>query len=135
MAALTAPKYYKAKGHPYKFNSKAAAGQVFKGAMLVWDPATGLVSAPTDVANAVPAGVYSGSPEEDRVFVANQDIELVRDTLFIPDAGAAQTDAGKYGYLANTGDWTPVASAKTRAVLCEDADPGVGRWLNFNKII
>ena len=132
MAALSEPMHYDYRGLANEVSTTASAmTDVYKGAMMVYDPATGKIAFPTDVADAAIAGVYRGQDDDTHTFLDGDLIVLDMTEVFVPDAGAAQTDAGKYGYVATTGDWTLTAGAKTRTVLCTKVEVGVGRWISF----
>lgn len=101
----------------------AASDTYYPGAMLVFD-GDGYLAAPSDTADVVPAGVYTGhgiDPGDDSLVVGsgeNPTIEVERGLVWIPHTGAAQTDVGATFFLTDDDTLADSASSANWEVLC-----------------
>ena len=126
MAELTESRDYQVKGPVLILDVEAAGNDTYyRGAMLVAN-ANGFADVPTDTANQLPLGVYTGRQGQ-IVAVANGShtkLELESGHILIPHSGAMQADVGKLFYLSDDGDVSETAGAKTWALKCKGWKPG-----------
>lgn len=124
--ALSESITYETVGPMVRLSGAAAASDTYyKGAMLVYD-ASGNLAAPSDTANVVPAGVYTGygidvSSSGDGLVVGsgeNPTIEVERGLVWIAHTGAAQTDVGATFFLTDDDTLADSASSANWEVLC-----------------
>jgi len=129
MAALTDARYLEFVGHQDEISPRVASGaSYYKGALLVYD-ANGLAAQPSDAAGLYPAGIITGQYEDgDRVdekaATTTVRARIFRGKVWLPFAGAAQTDVGKKFYIADDQTLTKTAGTKTVAIVALDFKPG-----------
>jgi hypothetical protein len=122
--ALSAGRTYETVGPMVRVSGAAAASDTYyKGAMLVFDT-DGNLAVPSDSANVVPAGIYTGhgvDPGDDSLVVGsgeNPTIEVERGLVWIAHSGAAQTDVGATFFLTDDDTLADSASSANWEVLC-----------------
>lgn len=129
MAALTNARYLEFVGHQDEISPRVASGaDYYKGALLVYD-ANGLAAQPTDAADLYPAGIITGQYEDgDRVDVksatTNVRARIFRGKVWLPFAGAAQTNVGEKFYIEDDQTLTQTTGSKTVALVALDYKPG-----------
>lgn len=138
--SLTDNRVYEAVGASTRLPGVAKDdAEYFRGALLVTGT-DGKLTIPSDGANLIPAGYYTGhgmsEPYHSLVVPSGQApvIERIVAYLWIPFAGAALADVGKIFYLADDSTVTKTAGTKTWGVLCEGYKDGYV-LLNFNNPI
>jgi len=122
--ALSAGTTYETVGPMVRVSGAAKASDTYyKGAMLSFD-ADGYLAVPSDAANVVPAGVYTGhgiDPGDEGLEVGageNPTIEVERGLVWIAHTGAAQTDVGATFFLTDDDTLADSASSANWEVLC-----------------
>lgn len=138
--AITAARIYETVGPVIRVPGKLDDDATFyKGQLLVWD--SGLLSAPTNAANKVPAGVWTGhnldiSGDSYKTESGSKpDSEVMQGLIWVPFTAAAEGDVGAVFYLVDNGDVSKTAGNKTWGVMCKSVDT-VGKrvLLDFNHV-
>lgn len=130
--ALTADRDYSVQGVTEVLHGKLTASvQFFKGGIVQWDAATGLIKKPADVAGEYGIGFlkrgYASS-------TASQDAEVEFGKVWVPFASAAQADVGDWVFA--TADDTIAKAALTNGGPCGiiiDVKIGVAALVDFRR--
>jgi hypothetical protein len=106
--ALSADRGYSVAGLSEVLHGKLTASVTYyKGGIVQWDAATGLLKKPADVAGEFGVGVLK------KGYVAgageNPDAEVEVGKIWVPFAAAAQTDVGDWVYASDDGTITKTA--------------------------
>ena len=127
--AITARRVYETVGPvirvPGRLDDDAT---YYKGQLLVWN--SGDLTSPTNAANLVPAGVWTGHGlgiGDDSLRLAsgsNMDSEVMQGLIWVPFAAADQGDVGSIFYLVDNGDVSKTAGNKTWGVMCKGFKTG-----------
>jgi hypothetical protein len=98
--ALSASRFYDTVGRTTVLRGVLPTGVAFfKGGMVQWDAATGLIKKPADVAGEYGIGVLV--KDYPSTTVAGTFAEIEQGKIWIPFASAAQADVGDWVYLTD----------------------------------
>jgi hypothetical protein len=128
--ALSAGRTYETVGPMVRIQGQAASSDTYyKGALLAFN-SDGYLAVPSDAANVVPAGVYTGhgvDAGDDSLTVGsgeNPTIEVERGLIWVAHSGAAQTDVGATFFVTDDDTVADSASSANWEVLCVGYKPG-----------
>lgn len=120
MASLTAKRSMEYRGDADFIDLLFADSDTYYAGGLYVVDANGAAAAPTDTADLIPIGIFTGTSDDGdrvdaKVIGASNAIkgEFRRGMTWLPFSGAAQSDVGEIFYILDDGTLTQTAGTKT----------------------